>query len=184
MSVSLLIGLLSYWNTHIMGYLQFWIRNISEIFWRLSWNVFTMCLNNSEFLVCLSVCWLAYFLTEIMSIEGYLQFWMRYLSDFFGDILKILLDCLKIILNFWYVLSVCWLACFLTEIMSIKGYLHFWMRYLSDFFGDIIEIFLDCFKIILKILYVCQSVSQSLISLLIGHFWGQLLKPLVLFSST
>ena len=42
-----------------------------------------MNLNHSEFLVSLSVCWLAYFLTEIMSIEGYLQFWMRYLSGIF-----------------------------------------------------------------------------------------------------
>merc|ERR1711954_110235 len=69
-------------------------------------------------------------------------------------------------------LSVWWVAYFLIEIMSIDGNLHFWMRYLSGFFGDILEIFLDCFKIILNFLYVCQSVSQSLISLPIGHLWG------------
>ena len=42
------------------------------------------------------------------------------------------------------------------------------MRYLSDFFGDILEIVLDCFQIILNFMYVCQS----LISLPIDHFWG------------
>ena len=58
-----------------------------------------MNLNNSEFLVCLSVCLLAYFLTEIMSIWRLIQFWMRDHSEFFGDILGIFLECFKIILN-------------------------------------------------------------------------------------
>ena len=86
------------------------MRYLSGFFWGLSWYVFTINLNHFEFLVYLSVCLLAYFLTEIMSIWGYLQFWMRYHSEFF-----------------WR---------------------HSW---------DI---------------SVCQPVSQSLIYLPIGHFWG------------
>ena len=41
--------------TQILGYLQFWIRYLSEIFWRHSWDVGTLVQNNSEFFVCLSV---------------------------------------------------------------------------------------------------------------------------------
>ena len=52
-------------------------------FWRHSWDVCTLIQNNSEFLVCLSVCQLAYFLTEIIQIQGYLQFWKKYLPDIF-----------------------------------------------------------------------------------------------------
>ena len=46
------------------------------------------------------------------------------------------------------------------------------MIYISEIFGDIPGIFLNYFQNILYFLYVCQSVSQSLISLPIGHFWG------------
>ena len=46
------------------------------------------------------------------------------------------------------------------------------MRYISEIFGGIPRIFLDYIEIILDFLYVCQSVSQSLISLPIGNFWG------------
>ena len=108
--------------------------------------------------VCQSVS-LAYFLTEIRLIKGYLQFWMRYLSEIlqtrFQDISGLFLNYSE----FLVCLSVYQLAYFLTEIMSIKRYLQFWMRYLPDFFGDILDILLDCFKIILNFLYVCQSVS-------------------------
>ena len=58
------------------------MRNLSGIYGGLSWYVSTMNLNNSEFIVFPSVCLLAYFLTEIMSIWGYIQFWMRHHSDF------------------------------------------------------------------------------------------------------
>ena len=67
----------------IWGYLQFWLRYLYEIFWRCFQDVSTLITNNSEFLVGLSVCQLAYFLTEMSQIQGYLQFWMRYLSIFF-----------------------------------------------------------------------------------------------------
>ena len=83
MSVSVLFGSLSYWNYTIIGIspvldkISFWF------FWRHSWDVGTLVPNNSEFFVCLSVCYLAHFLTEITQILGYLQFWMRYLSENF-----------------------------------------------------------------------------------------------------
>ena len=47
---------------------QFWKISLSEIFWRHSWDVGTLIPNNSEILLCLSVCYLAYFLTEITQI--------------------------------------------------------------------------------------------------------------------
>ena len=43
-------------------------RYISEIFWRHFWDVGTLIPNKSEFLVCLSVCYLAYIFTEITQI--------------------------------------------------------------------------------------------------------------------
>ena len=71
----------------------------SEISQRHYCDVGTLFPNNSEFLVCLSFCQLAYFLTEIRQIQGYLKFWMRYLSDFSGDIPEMLVHLLKMILN-------------------------------------------------------------------------------------
>ena len=46
-------------------------------------DVGTLVPNISELVVCLSVCSLAHYLTEITQIFGYLQFWIRYLSEFF-----------------------------------------------------------------------------------------------------
>ena len=67
----------------ILGYLQIWIRYLSKIFWSHSWDICTLVPNNSEFFACLSVCYLAHFLTEITQILRYLQFWIRYLSEIF-----------------------------------------------------------------------------------------------------
>ena len=44
------------------------MRFIFEYFWRHSWHVFTLIQNNSEFLVCLSVC---YFVTSLMKLDKY-----------------------------------------------------------------------------------------------------------------
>ena len=91
------------------------MRYLSGIFWGLSWYVFTINLSHSEFLVCLSVCLLAYFLNEIMSIWGYIQFWMRYHSEFFlrhsWDIsalfpkYSVFLVCLSVCLSVSYISS-------------------------------------------------------------------------------
>ena len=47
MSVSLFVCLLPYWNK-TKGYLQFWRRYLSGIFWRPSWGVGTLDQNNSD----------------------------------------------------------------------------------------------------------------------------------------
>ena len=60
------------------------MRSLSEIFWRLSWNDCILDPNNFKYLVCLSVYLLAYFLTEIRLIQGYLQFQLKYLSEIFS----------------------------------------------------------------------------------------------------
>ena len=52
----------------IKGYLSFWMRYLSELFWRYSCDVPTLVPNNSKNLVCLSVCSLPHFLTEIRLI--------------------------------------------------------------------------------------------------------------------
>ena len=135
------------------------MRYLTEIFWRHFQDFSGLCTDHFEFLVCMSVCELAYFLTEIRLILGYLQLWMRYLSEIFWR-------------HFWYVgrpissnsefhvcLLVCQLAYFLTEMIQIQGYLQFWMICLSEFYGDIARIYLDCFQIILNFLCVRQSVS-------------------------
>ena len=113
--------------------------------------------NNNEFLVGLSVCLLAYFLTEIKQIYGYLKFCMNFLSDFLDTFLwcwHTTSHNYGIILCF----SVCLLAYFLTELRQIEGYIQFWMRYLSDVFRRHSRDILHYFKIITNCLYVCQSV--------------------------
>ena len=104
----------------IQGYLQFCMLYLSEIFWRHSWDGCTLVPNNSEFLVCLSVSQLAYFLTDIRQIQGYLQFCMIYLSEFFWrhswDVCTLVPNNSEILVC----LSVCYLAYFLTEITQIQ----------------------------------------------------------------
>ena len=65
MSVSLFIASLPYWYYVNSGYLQFWMSQLSQIFWRHSWDVSTLVPNNIRFLVCLLVCSLPHFLTKI-----------------------------------------------------------------------------------------------------------------------
>ena len=68
---------LTYFCTEIIkkqGYLQFWMRYLSEIFWRHFWYVGRPIPNNFEIIVCLSVCWLAHILNEIRQIKGYMLF--------------------------------------------------------------------------------------------------------------
>ena len=135
------------------------MRYISEIFWRHSQAVCTLVPNNSEFLVCLSVCQLPHFLTEIRQILGYLLFLMRYLSErfwrHFQDVCTLFPNNSEILVC----LSVCSLAYFLTEIRQIQGYLLFLMIYLSEIFWrhfwDIFTLFPNNFKFLL-----CLSVHQ------------------------
>ena len=86
-------------------------KYLSEYFWRYSQNIGTLVPINYKFLVCLSVCQLAYFITEIRQIQGYIQFCMRYLSENF---LRHFWDVCTLVpnnLNFLYVCrSVSWLS--------------------------------------------------------------------------
>ena len=83
LSVSLLVSLLPYLNQAIQGYLLSLMRYFSEMFLRHSGDVFTPFPNNCKLFGCLSVCQLAYFLTEIRPIQGYLLSLMRYFSQIF-----------------------------------------------------------------------------------------------------
>ena len=102
--------------TQILGYLQFWIRYLSEFFWTHSWDIGTLAQNNSEFLVCLSYCQMAYFLTEIRQIQGYFKFWMIYLCEIFWRYFCDIPTLVPNIFNFFVYLSVFQLAYILTEI--------------------------------------------------------------------
>ena len=126
---------------------------------RPSWDVCTLVTNDSEFIVCLSVCQLAYFLTDITEILGYPLFWMIYLSEIFWghpwDILTLFPNKCKL---FVY-LSVCQVAHFPVDIKQMQGYLLFSKRYLPEtclrHFWDILIIFPNKCK-----LFGCLSVCQ------------------------
>ena len=158
MSVRLLVGLLPYWNStqiHISPILD----DISFWFLKTFLGFKKIFPNDSEFLVCLSICQLAYFLTEIRQIQGYLKFWMRYLSEIFGDIPGMLVHYFQIILNFMYVCqSVSWN----TSLLKLYKYRDTSSSGRNIFLkssGDIPRMNLHWFQIILNFLYVCQSVS-------------------------
>ena len=110
------------------------MRYLSEILWRHSREVVTPFPKNSEFLVCLSVCQLAYFLTEIRQLWGYLKFWMRYLFKTFWrhswDVGTLVPNNCELLVC----LSVFQLDYFLTEIRKIRGYVQFWMIYCFETF--------------------------------------------------
>ena len=111
--VCLSVCQLAYFFTEIIqiqGYLQFQIRYFSEIFWRHPWDAGTLFPNNSEFLVCLTVCWFAYFLTKLRQRE--MSSTVCYIDlKLFGGFLGMFLHYIQIILNFFYVCqSVIWLT--------------------------------------------------------------------------
>ena len=136
----------------IYGYIQFWMRYISDTLWIYSWGVGTLVLNNCEFYLCQLVCQLAFFFTENRPIQRYFQFWMSYLSEFclthywdvctpvpnhseyilclsvfqMADILAEIIH-IEGYIQFWFLCRlVCQLAYFLTENRQIQGYLQFW----------------------------------------------------------
>ena len=174
----------------IQGNLKFWMRYLSEIFWRLSWNVCTLHPNNFEFLVCLSVFQLAYYLTEIRLLQVYLQF-LRYLSELFWRLSWNVFTMKSNISEFLVFLSVCQLVYFLTEIISIQICLQFWMRYFSeilwrnsqDIFGLFSNpsVFLVCLSVcklahfLTKIMLI-QGHLQSWMKYISEFFWRLSLK--------
>ena len=114
------LGSLTYSLTYLLTDAKSW-KNLAMLMPRVQNQVCSLPGDNhqdsgrTKFLICLSVCQLTYFLTEIRQIWGYIQFLMRDLSDFFGNIFGILLHQFQICLNFLYVRQVCFLAYFLTE---------------------------------------------------------------------
>ena len=89
MSVSLIIGLFTHWNKANIGILSALDEISFWFFWTHSWDVVTLLQNKSEYLfVCQSVSWL----TSLLKLDKYkdIHFLMRYLSDFFGNILGML----------------------------------------------------------------------------------------------
>ena len=126
MSVSLFIASLPYLYYINSGYLQLWRSQLSQIFWRYSLDVCTLVPNNFRFIVCLSVCALPHFLTEIRlsldisSSRGAIFF------KFSGDIPGMFLHQLKIISGFLYI---CQSVHCLTSLLKL-GYL--WISQVVD----------------------------------------------------
>ena len=121
-------------NRLIQVYIQFWRQYLSENCFRHSQDFSGLFPIYSEFLVCLSVCQLVCFLTEMRHIKGYLKLWIRYLSS-------MLVHQFQTNLNFSYIChsvsqltSVCLFVCLLPYQTQPKGYLQFRMRYLSEIF--------------------------------------------------
>ena len=142
------------------------MRHIFELCWIQFWDVCTEVTNNSEFLACLSVYWLAYFFTEIRPKHVYLHYCMIYLSEFLW---KHSLDvCIQFPNDseFLVHLSVCGLAIFLMElgqyrVISSSGW-NFFLKFLSNMSG----IFLLLFQLFLNFLYVSQSIIVP------TYFWN------------
>ena len=135
------------------------LMELNKTFWRHSLGVFTLDPNSFEFLVCLSVCLVAYFLTEIRQILGYLQFLIRYLFDFFGRHSRDAFTLLPNKYKLFVCLSVWQLAFFLTEIRQMQGYIQFLDIYLSEFFWrhspEVFTLYAKAYKF-----FVCLSVCQ------------------------
>ena len=130
---------------------------------------------------------------------------MMYLSEIFGATSGMLAYYFQIISNFLCVcLSVSWLTFLLKFGQCRDNSSSGWAIFLK-FFGGIPRMLVHLFRIILNFLYVCQSVSCCILLyfmnfqdlflaldklgtflLLFGYFCfseGQLLRPLVLFTS-
>ena len=108
------------------------MKYLSKISLRNSHDITGLFPNYSFFLVCLSFCQLAYFLTEIRLIWGYLELWMRYRSEIFWTHSQDISGLFPNYSKFLVCLSVFQLAYFLTKIRLIQGYLQFCRRYLSE----------------------------------------------------
>ena len=107
----------------------------------------------------------------IRLIKIYLQFWMRYLSQIFGDILEMFVHYFKIITYFLYVCqSISWLT-FLQILGKYRDISCSWWDIFLKFLGDILGLFVHFFQIITDFLYVCQSIGW-----LTSIFWMRYLS--------
>ena len=154
----------------IQGYLLSWMRYLSEIVWKHSWDLFTLFQNKCKLLLCLSVCQSAYFLTYIRQMQAYLLFCLIYLPEIclthFWNVCTLFPN----ICIFLVCLSVCQLAYFGTDSRPTWGYLLSLVRYISDFFGEIPEMYVHFYQIITNFLYVCQSISWIIYQLKLGKY--------------
>ena len=135
------------------------MRYLSEIFGHIPGMLPHHCQIIMNFLhVCQSHSWL----TSLLISDKYRDIsssgWDIFLK-FFGDIFGMLIHYFQIILNFLYVSqSDSWL----TSLLEIDNYRDIsssgWDIFLN-FFGDISGMLVHYFRIILNLLYVCQSVS-------------------------
>ena len=109
-------GLTSLLKLMYQWYLQFWMRYLPQIFWRHPGDVCTLVPNNFRFLVCLSVCSLPKFLTEIwLSSDIFSSGWDIF-AKFSGDISGIFVHYFKVISDFLYV---CWSVHCLTSLLKL-----------------------------------------------------------------
>ena len=138
------------------------MRYLSEIFWRHSWDVGTPFPNIFEFLVCLSVCKVVYFLTDIRQIYRYFLFCSGW--DIFLIFFETFLRCFYTILKFLQIscMSVSPLVGLLTCLLKLGQYRDIscsgW-DICQKFLGDIPGFFLHYFQKNANCLYVCQSVG-------------------------
>ena len=168
MSVSLLFGLLPYWNyTNLDNSSSGW-----DIFLKFLGDILGTYVHQFQILliflyVCQSVSWLTSLLKLNKSRDISSSGWDIFLK-FFGDIPGMLVHYFQIILNFLYVCqSVSWLTPLL-KLDKYRDILSSGRDIFLKFSGDIPEMLVHYFQIILKFLYVFQSVSW-LISLLKLH---------------
>ena len=135
------------------------MRYLSDMFWRHSWDVCIIVLNqwfSISCIVCQSVSWL----TSIQKLwhyrDNFSSRWDMLLKSFW-DITGIFLE--YFLQNFMYVCqSVSWL----TSILKLYKYWDIscsgWDIFLN-LFRDIPEMFIHYFQIIINFVYVCQSLS-------------------------
>ena len=103
MSVRLFIASLPYCHWVIFGHIQFWMRYVFQIFWRNSLDICLIITNKFRFLLCLSVCSLAHFLTElILTLFMSTSRWVIFFKSS-EDLFKVCVHRLQIISDFFYV---------------------------------------------------------------------------------
>ena len=136
MFFSLLFGLLPYWNHTNIGYSSSGWYIFLKVSGHISCYVGTLIPNKSEFIVCLSVCYLAYLHSEIKNIDYSSSGWYIILK-FLGDTLETFIHYFPIILIF---LCVCQSVSWLTFLLKLDKYRHIsgpeWDIFLK-FFRDI-----------------------------------------------
>ena len=137
----------------VVGEISFWF--VLDTFVRCLYTIFKY-LHIS--CMCQSISWLTSLLKLDKCKDISSSKWDIFLK-FFGDIPRIILDHLQVILSF---LSVCQSISWLTLMLILEKYRDIpssgWDNFLKSF-GDIPWMFVHQFQLITNILYVCQSAS-------------------------